>query len=241
MSNLPACVLAFPCYANPHPGSARSIWLNPSRRLQVRVFESYKASLLANGFNQSWCHAVNLFEEGQASYFAMLHADIEPEHGWLDLLLAEMEEHSLDVVSAVVPLKDERGLTSTGLGGDDPFLPAGRLTMKQLANLPQTFSSYHLGRPDRPLLVNTGCWLARLGPWSSEVCFTVNDRIRRVDGKWVAESESEDWYFSRQAHALGLKVAATTAVRLIHHGDNEFTNVGPWGTCSADPQGDLGI
>ena len=56
-----------------------------------------------------------------------------------------------------------------------------------------------------------------------------------LPGGWAAESCSEDWGFSLRAAELGWRVGATTAVRLAHYGEGEFTNVGAWGTCATDP------
>ena len=49
----------------------------------------------------------------------MLHDDVVPEAFWLDKLIAELELHSADVMSAVVPVKSGNGLTSTAVGDAD--------------------------------------------------------------------------------------------------------------------------
>jgi hypothetical protein len=72
-------------------------------------------SLLALGFNQLWCRALNDRREGGITHFAMHHADIEAPAGWLDRLIDEQRRVDADVLSVVVPIKDGRGLTSTGV------------------------------------------------------------------------------------------------------------------------------
>ena len=234
MSHCPEVLLAFPCYGNPHPGAARSVWQTATRSRRVAVFEGHRASLLACGFNMAWCRALGL-RGGGLAHFAMLHSDIEPEPWWLDLLLAEAQKHDLDILSAVAPIKDGRGLTSTGIAGPDPFTPLRRLTTAEVAALPATFTAADTAWPDRPLLVNTGCMVVRMRPDSHLAHFEVRDRIRETPGGWVAESCSEDWGLSLRAAELGWRVGATTAVRLAHYGEGEITNVGAWGTCATDP------
>ncbi len=108
MSDRPYCYLALPGYAGQH-ASITAVQL-ASRDLTIRLGEQ-QASLLALNFNTLWCRALNLRRKRRVDYFAMLHADIEPEEGWLDALVGELEAHSADVFSAVVPIKEDRGLT----------------------------------------------------------------------------------------------------------------------------------
>jgi hypothetical protein len=203
------------------------------------IISNTKGSLLAQNFNQLWCQALNMCAEGERiDYFAMLHADVEPVDFWLDTLIEEMEANDLDVLGAVIPIKDLRGLTSIALARDDgdPWHPHCRLTMKEVYRLPETFTSADVGRP---LLINTGCWVCRFDPaWCAKVGFTINDRIIYDTNakKYVAEVESEDWYFSRLCHELGVKVGATRKVPLIHSGKFRFTNVDPWGSEAFDSQ-----
>src|ERR1700737_1790039 len=67
-------------------------------------------SLLAYGFNELWAHA--LAERTHAlTHFLLLHADIVPwEDTWLSQLHQEMVRVGAQVLSAVSPLKDPRGL-----------------------------------------------------------------------------------------------------------------------------------
>lgn len=192
----------------------------------VRIHNS---SLLAHGFNLLWVEALNGRKRGEYTHFAMQHSDVEPEAGWLDVLLAELDRTGLDVLGVPVPLKDTRGLTSTAVGraDGDPWRPMRRLTLTEVHALPETFTSDDVGGP---LLLNTGLWVCRLGGWSERVWFEINDRIAAdPDGEFVALVEPEDWNFSRQLHRLGVRVGATRKVRLTHRGPVPFTNARPWG------------
>ena len=143
-------------------------------------------SLVSLNCNRLWCQALNTREANGLQWFAMLHSDIAPEPWWLDKLISEAERCDADLISAVVPLKDGRGLTSTAI-----LMPGGplgafyRLTLSQvlhpefpvtfdirmavdaLASLPEEMRETEL--PNEALLVNTGCMAVRLDrPWADE-------------------------------------------------------------------------
>jgi hypothetical protein len=215
-------------------GEARGYWhfFNcATRNLNERIIYAVggRCSLLALGFNSFVCDALNDAERLDIGYFGMMHSDIIPEPGWLDILWRELHEYQADVVSAVIPIKDPRGLTSTAI--DDPkdsFDVLRRLTTAEVHSLPETFNGADCGHPGR-LLVNTGLWLARLEVlerWADEYagCFTIRDRIikRPADGKRFAQAAPEDWNFSRDLNRLGASVYATRAVRLKHVGQFEW-------------------
>ena len=236
-------VYAFqPGYGAGNPISHRQFWANSFRRggpLDGRCTLVHGGgSLLANTFNQAWVHALNLQESGTPiTHFAMLHDDVSPDDGWLDILLDDLQKNSADVVSAVIPIKDPFGTTSTAI--DDPadvFNVERRLTMAEVFELPPVFTSNDCGYPYRALLVNTGCWVCDFTkPWRFEITFTIRDRIRKNEkGKWVAEVAPEDWNFSRQLHSAGAKVMATRNVKLSHWGQLPYRNSEAWGEWNHD-------
>ena len=94
-------------------GTGMALW-NSSRVHAVRV-ASYELSLVARNSSVHWCTALNLRQELGLTWFAMLHSDVAPEAWWLDKLIAEAEKHQADLLSAVVPIKSDLGLTSTAI------------------------------------------------------------------------------------------------------------------------------
>lgn len=219
---MPRVLLGMPGYSpQVHFDAARAFFL-PTRRetteLQVDLLR-HQSSLLAGTFNGLWASALNRMEreDPPIEYFAMLHSDIAPVDGWLDDLYAELLACGADVLAAVVPIKDQRGLTSTGIERDDIWHPR-RITLKELELLPETFTDADVGGE---LLLNTGCWICRLGNWAKLVHFTIQDDIVRhpETGLWRAVVQPEDWDFSRKCRTLGLKLAATKKIRLNHFGE----------------------
>lgn len=194
------------------------------------------SSLLASTFNAGWALARNQYEAGEIDGFAMIHADVGAEPHWLDILHAELVRAEADLVSAVIPIKDERGLTSTAVDAHDDLWRCRRLTVTEVANLPETFTEEDVGAP---LLLNTGLWLCRLGPWCLDVHFRIRDAIRRQpDGQWRAAVVPEDFDFSAQCRAQGLRLAATRAARVKHHGEWAWSNQGePWGWATDQQNG----
>jgi hypothetical protein len=235
-------------------GAARGLYASASRRHQLYV--SLNAmSLLSQNCNALWADALNRREEGY-EWFAMLHSDIDPEFCWLDRLIDEAERQGADLLSAVVPIKDRRGLTSTAIASPvTMFAPFCRLTMRQvrhpqfpatfdleaaaaaLETLPPPFGVAEV--PRTKLLCNTGCFVCRLDrPWcdGERVYFDDLNRVLRVNGRWEPGVHSEDWFFTGRVAEQGGKVMATTAIKVIHTGVTEFSSDEAWGA-DRDEQG----
>lgn len=224
---------------------AAALYCLPSNQKHECHAVNKTSSLLTLNCNILWCHALNARADG-FTWFAMLHSDIRPDNYWVDTLIDEAEKYGADMVSAVVPIKDHRGLTSTGVFNKKrPWLPEYRITLHQVHNaLPETFDLSGvfaaLGVPgDEPfaphdlwtLDVNTGCCVVRLDrDWADlGVYFENHDRIVLKDGKWVPETQSEDWVFSRKISNAGGKVMATRRVRCWHNGSGTWRSDKVWG------------
>jgi SAM-dependent methyltransferase len=229
--------LGMPSYGELTDGAARAFYCaTAGGRLSVnRLVRG--SSLLALNMNHLWCWALNAVHRGErVDYFAMQHSDIEPQPGWLDELVAELEAQRFDVLGVVAPIKDQEGKTSIALAHEsgDPFRVHCRLTMREIYRLPETFTSADVGHP---LLINTGLWVVRWNQdWCRQVHFTVNDEIVFNEAKDAYEPlvESEDWFISRAFHGLGLKVGCTRKIELGHRGPMLFGNHQPWGTLEFD-------
>lgn len=195
------------------------------------------SSVLPSTFDTLWSIALNYFERGEVTHFAMQHDDVVAQEYWLDLLLDELDRLDADLVSAVVPIKDHRGLTSTAIDDSGDVWNPRRLTLAEVHRMPETFT-------DPLILLNTGLWVCDLSkPWvwrtngvGDLMCsFHQRNRIRRGPSGWVAEMRSEDWEFSRLVRAAGgTRQFATRKVKL-RHGPEWCTNHQVWGTCSTDP------
>jgi len=213
---------------------ARAFYYVPTQEREV-MWMPRQSSLLANAYNHIWCHALNVRKEHNMKWFAILHADIRPEDFWADKLIAEAEKYDADVMSAVVPIKENSGVTSTAIGTSNHYQRAGRLTQKQILHpdSKETFSIEDVYPNDFEqyrLLVNTGCFVCRIDkPWCENVHFTINDRIIKFDGKYMAQVEPEDWFFSRRVAEEGGLVMATRKVKLEHLGGRSYHSDQVWG------------
>lgn len=210
-------------------------------------------SLLAMNFNGGWCGALNSVP--RPDYFCMHHSDIGAGGaGWLDYAIEELHKANADVLSVVVPIKDARGLTSTGLlRRTDGKHEHRRVTMRELEQLPDTFKArdvmhafgVHEDDPtDHILTVNTGLWICRFDkPWVEQVCFTIKDKIlKNENGTHTAHVWPEDWNFSEWCYDHGLRVVANKKIPVGHRGGTVFSNQKTWGADSdgwaAQPAGD---
>ena len=206
---------------------------NPANGVRTSISVS-GFSVLTRNFNMLYAQALNQRANG-TTHFCMHHEDIIPDKFWLDRMLAIMKERDADILSVVAPLKDNRGLTSTGIDEPLPGHVEGwefkRLTLTEIYNdYPATFTH-------PKLLINTGLMLVKLTqPWCEKLHFEFTDAIipnPKEPGKFMPVGVSEDWNFSRMAHKLGLKVYATREIPLLHFGQGKFSN-GKWGTMTVD-------
>lgn len=197
-------------------------------------FAVVNTSLLAYGFNLLWSMALN--RRDKITHFVMLHADVVPELDWLPKLYGEIERLKADVVSVVIPLKEDSGITSMAIGDmTSDWQILKRLTLREVHQLPETFDADDAGYGARPLLVNTGLFIADMRRrWVTNVHFEILDRIVKKDGKYEAQTVSEDWRFSRWLWELGAKVYATRKVSVLHAGIANFPNSPAWGTKETD-------
>jgi hypothetical protein len=201
-------------------------------------------SLLAHTFNRLLGHARAQWRIKGIDAFAMLHNDIVPAHEWLKTLLSERRRLNADVVSAVVAIKDEKGLTSTACGNPaDPF-DFRRITTTELKQLPETFSiddcrkAFSWVRSADCLLVNTGCWVTDFTHdfWHAttdnvyDFRFSIDDRQQCVDGVPVTECSPEDWMWSREMSRAGCRVYATRKFVTWHATTTLFGTHTNWGS-----------
>lgn len=244
----PICFVALPYHAYILPETLFAVLgCATAGRIQTVVPRPRKGSMLPDVFNATWCDALNMRDgirqpKVPLDLYAMAHSDIELAPYFLDTLYDEKVRFGADVVSAVVPLKEDSGLTSTAY-----WTPTGpmRLTMKEVAQLPETFGMDDVRAVLKvpawcgPLLVNTGCWLADLArPWCDEVHFEfLTNIVKEKDGFRVPVKMSEDWRLSKMLHERNCKVLATRKVALNHHGDGKWTNQGAWGRLDHDVDG----
>ncbi len=215
-----------------------------AKRCQVFLSES-KSSLFPDPFNALWANALNLRKKYGFTHFGMLHTDVAPAPLWVDTLVAELERTGADLIGAVIPIKDQRGLSSTAVDErpTNPWAPIRRLTMHEAHQLPETFGNVDVGAQ---VLVNTGCWVCRLDrPWCDavdedgayKVFFEVRTRIiHQPDGTAKNQAIPEDWNFSRKVAAEGGVILATRKVLPSHFGDVAYPSDRPWGTEQTDRQ-----
>jgi hypothetical protein len=243
MSNV---FLATPLYdGRIHFSACCALTLHGSRQHNVRLF-SFQGSLLPYNCTKAWAQALDARDAGEDyKWFAMLHDDIEPDERWLDTLIALAEEHGADFMSAVAPVKNSTGDTSTAIQLPGRFKTV-TLTVSQVnhADFPVTFGASEaiaaLARlpeplrvadvPPGPLLANTGCMVCRIDrPWCDAVWFDNRCEVVRVSGKRDVVGISEDWFFTKAIAEHGGRVMATRAVSLKHHGRGFFASKDVWG------------
>ena len=208
--------------------------VNENRRI---IYSSESSSALTMNFNKLWCQALNERKGMGVTHFLMLHADVRPlDRDWLDVMFEEMEKNDADVLSSIIPIKNNMGVTSTALDPKIEGVWSGvRLTQKQVLDpaMPDTWTADNL-------LVNTGLMLVDFRkPWVEKICFNVQNRIEKNEAGFYAPIfEPEDWNFSRQCHKLGVKLFVTRKVVVDHYGIHIYRSDEIWGA-DTDPQSSI--
>ncbi len=215
------CFLGIPNYGAIESQTVLTI-MNATNKPKVVYMRS--SSILIENFNQIWCAMMNT--KGM-QYFIMLHADVFSAPGWADMLIEQLELNNLDVLSVVIPLKEDTGITSTGVLSPD-MQNIHRFTLEELKKYPSVFTEEHT-KADHPgtLLVNTGMWIARVGDWMKEFdgFKTFSEvKLNPETEKYEERCSPEDWDFSVFLKEKGIKYGATTLVKVGHVGKKAWLN-----------------
>lgn len=215
-------------------GAARGIYATGTREHKFHPMP-VQDSLLPTNCNNLLGTALNHRRSNDLHWFAMLHTDVEPEPWWIDKLIALAEEHRADLLSAVVPIKDDSETVSMVIA--NPGEPYGYFTKFNRGQIyhpsfPATFGINEAAEalenlpgelrvekvPRSALLVNTGCMVYRLSQWRYGVRFRNLDDLIEKDGVYTTVHQSEDFYFSQSVAKHGGRVMATRLVTVKHHG-----------------------
>jgi hypothetical protein len=194
---------------------------------------------LDHNFNIAFCEAYNERKAAGYTHWGLHHDDITAQPDFIDVIVSEMDRVGADVLSCVIAVGDERGLTSTGIHMPGAW-NARRLTLTEVYELPKTFSidDTPWAGTEFTLAVNTGLFLARFDrPWVERFTgFSTNTTLMfdRDSDKRYPCVFPEDFAFAAWCAGEGLKVFATRAVEVTHRKPEELTNARPWGTWSCD-------
>lgn len=213
-------------------------------------------AFLAGNFNTLMCHARNhhlscvcgwrgstrdgkcwrcrAVARVEIDRFCMIHGDIRiRDPFWLNRLVAEQDKCGADLLGVVMPIKDDRDLTSTAMEHIETE-NVRRLTMREVCKLAPdaTFDAAGAGFPDYRIMTGTSLWIIKLGlPWIHDVWFEVRDRVVQEpgDGQWISQYTPEDWLFAKRMHLLGRSVMATKCITADHFGKYMYPNDVPSG------------
>jgi hypothetical protein len=233
--------LALPhvCILAPNTGAVTADWGDTLYRCTlgetcyVSVLKA-TSSFSSMTFNLAFAEMLQRRDAGRCDYFAMVHSDVAAEAGWLDRMLAEMHAADAGLISAVMPIKEPGGRTSTAIGvAGNRWVAKRFLSLDDLAKLPPTFGPEHVCEPGEVLLVNNGCMVARadLPCWDSWEFNTYSRIVKRPDGGRHVEGRSEDYEMSHHIHDAGVRYVATYAVSVGHQGFVTWPNQ-PKGTAT---------
>ena len=235
-------IVGLPTYDN-RTDTRQGLFLYGARADNLNIaVKARQISALCWNFNTLYAEALN---DKDADYFLLIHADIVPIEPpfWIRKLISELNTTGADILSAVVPVKNKTGITSTALQSAEHPTPR-RLTMREAMQLPPTFKARDVAELygwqthiDVQLLTNTGLLLLDLRRKRrifEKLHFYTHDNIEKRGDKFVATFAPEDWNFARDAHANGLITAATRAVKVLHSGHADYDNASAWGDWEHD-------
>lgn len=189
------------------------------------------SSALGHCFNVGYQALLKFVEQGTMDYILMLHADCVPmQQNWGQILIDELIDTKASVISVVVPIKSQAGLTSTGVMRNEDIRQSLwhpiRFTMKEVMDLPETFTHPHL-------IVNTGIMaIDARQEWAKKLVFDLRSFVHlETKDCWYIP---EDWLMSKMCWESGGTVWATRKVAMEHKGNVGFPNTSPWGITTTE-------
>lgn len=209
----------------------RQAVVNFARNLPNTPLIEISSSALGHCFNIGYQLARKEHAKGKCTHVIMLHADVVPITGnWGQVLIEESLRLEADILSVVMPIKTQEGITSTAVERKATQDAQGwhpiRFTMKEIMQLPESFTHPRL-------MLNTGLMIIDMRkPWAHELVFDIDSRVD-VDN-FRPYFLPEDWQMSRFAQVNGASLWATRKVRAVHVGEAPFGNDKPWGLCATE-------
>ncbi len=194
---------------------------------------------------QALAQALSMNEDGAGfTHLAVMQDGIVPNDWFLDVLMEDLLEGGLDMVSAVVPYINETGCTTTAIDDPgDPYCPVRRLTLHEIFRLPEVFTAKDCGYPDHLILLGNECFVVDITkPWFTEqgegdwlkLEFDDRCRLRRLKDSRIWAMK-DDWRLSRHLQKVGAKVAATRRIVLTVDAERfSYPNQAPWGEWDYD-------
>jgi hypothetical protein len=214
---LTSVYLATPTYDGRIHNEILGAYLGGSNKGIIAKYQIQSGSWITRNFNSCYAAALNERKNG-VTHFCLLHDDVVPSTSlWLDSMVTTMERVRASVLSVVVPLKWDRGDTSTAIDTDTG---PKRMTLAEVYKQEPTFT-------DPRILLNTGCMLVDIRQdFADKLWFEFEDKIvKGEDGNFYAIGVPEDWHYSRQAKALGASLWATREIPVKHIGGGQWSNV----------------
>lgn len=200
-------------------------------------------------FNAALQLGMNALIQKDFTHCVHLHTDTgvrcdRTDVRYADVMIEELDAHDADFISVCNTIKDERLLTSAGVGDPaTPWNPFRRFTTKEFKYaLPPTFTAEMIGYGDKYLLHNNACamWDLRKPVWWKTDengvllhCFNFTERMRLGEREVLRDVDSEDWAYSRQMWKLGAKTILTSKIELLHTGTMTYSNRDEGGTYQA--------
>lgn len=201
--------------------------------IDIADMKGYSISSLVDCFNALWSEALNLRDRGEATHFAMLHSDCQPEPGWVELLWQQMlARPTAAVVSVVNCIKDQDSNPRMSTAYSPKGNPWGATRFIRYQDRAEIVAKYgptfgpETCQDGEQFLINTGCMLIDMQRdcWDT---FAFEQPVlvgRDADKVWQHAFEPEDWRMSRYLADRGIDYAATWAVRVVHHGAAQWPN-----------------
>lgn len=214
----------------------RQAVVNAARSIPDLALVEVSSSCLGHCFNVGYQIARRNQKQEGFTHVVMLHADVVPVDGyWCTKMIKESLRVKADILSAIVPIKTQEGLTSTAFESEatqkgNAWHPV-RLTMKEVMQLPVTFTHPRL-------MLNTGLMVIDLRKeWAHGLVFDIESKVN-ID-TFTPYYLPEDWKMSRYAQQHNASLWATRCIRVMHVGEAPFGNDKPWGTTASEGALDL--
>lgn len=239
---MPKIFLGLPFYNNFSSHTLISVLhacTNGAGKYEIHV-ELSSTSATPFCFNQLVAKALN----SDCDYFVMLHSDLgAKDPNWIETLYTTLERCKLDVLSAVACIKNDHGLTSTGVNNREDF--PRRLTLAEINSGPDVLTNEACkSMYGSSLLINTGMMIWKIETLRRcvpEFAFEFrdgwlampNDAGGRALHPWF---QPEDWLMSKFLDRKGIPFAATRTIATLHEGSWVWASDGPTGSHTTDQQ-----